>query len=91
MTKRRIHHAALGAAALAAVVSAALPGPALAGRAEVKGKQPSFTAFAGEVNRVTIARTSKTKYTIKDLGAPITPGNGCVALSSNRVRCTAPA
>jgi Ca2+-binding RTX toxin-like protein len=73
-----------------AAVLAALPGSALAGRAEVVGKQPSFTAFAGETNRVTIARVSKTRYTIKDLGAPVTPGDGCTALSSNRVRCTAP-
>ncbi len=82
--------ALVSATALAAAALVAVPGAAFAGEAHVAGKQLRFTAANGEANRVTIARTGSNTLTLQDLGAPVTPGTGCTALSASQVRCVAP-
>ncbi|CAN5509089.1 hypothetical protein BH20ACT18_BH20ACT18_10150 [soil metagenome] len=76
--------------AVASAALAAAPGAAFAGEARVVNKLPSFRASAGEANRVTVARTGARTFTIEDLGAPVTPGAGCTAVSANKARCIAP-
>jgi Ca2+-binding RTX toxin-like protein len=46
-----------------------------------------FVAAAGETNNVTLA-TSGGTVDIVDLGAGLTPGTGCTAVTPNQVRCT---
>ena len=77
-------------AALAAAALVAVPGAAFAGEAHVAGKQLKFTAASGEANRLTIVRTGSKTLTLQDLGAPVTPGTGCAAVSASKVRCVAP-
>lgn len=53
-------------------------------------KLPAFKAFAGEANRVTVARIGTKTFTIEDLGARITAGAGCTAISASKARCIGP-
>ena len=76
--------------AVASAALAAAPGAAFAGEARVVNKLPSFRASAGEANRVTVARIGAKTFTIEDLGAPVTPGAGCTAISAGKARCIAP-
>ena len=50
----------------------------------------SFDASAGEANRVAITSVDAKTTTVEDLGAALTPGAGCEAISVNRVRCRTP-
>jgi len=71
------------------VALGAVPGPVFAGEARVVDKLPAFRAFAGEANRVTVARIGSMTFTIEDLGVRVTPGAGCTAISANKARCIA--
>ncbi|MGI8593551.1 MAG: calcium-binding protein [Solirubrobacteraceae bacterium] len=75
--------------AIASAALVAVPGAALAGEARVVGNQLSFRASAGEANRVTVVQAGSKALTIEDLGAPVTPGAGCTAISANKARCSA--
>jgi Ca2+-binding RTX toxin-like protein len=46
-----------------------------------------FVAAAGETNTVTLAASGGT-VDVVDLGAALTPGTGCAAVTPNQVRCT---
>lgn len=77
------------ACGLAAAVLGGLPGVASAGVARITENEPTFAASAGEANRVTVTRVNASTQTVEDLGAPVTPGEGCRSLSANKVRCAA--
>ena len=67
---------------------ALLPAPADAGRARVSSGRVIFDAFAGEANDVKVAQVGRTTVNVTDNGAPVTPGTGCVRVSSSLARCT---
>jgi Ca2+-binding RTX toxin-like protein len=75
-------------AALSAVVLAALPAAADAGRARVSAGRVIFDAFPGEANDVKVAQVGRTTVNVTDNGAVVTPGTGCVRVSDNLARCT---
>jgi Ca2+-binding RTX toxin-like protein len=49
----------------------------------------SLFATPGERNRVTVSHDSAFVVTVTDRGAPLTAGDGCVALDAHSARCTA--
>ena len=63
-----------------------------AGQASVAGGTLSFLAAAGPViNNVTLPPRVGGFYTLRDTGAPVTPGAGCLRLSVNEVQCASSA
>jgi hypothetical protein len=66
-------------AAVAALVVACIPGPPVAGAAEVSlvGSELRFTAAPGEANRVYVADYLPGEYGFLDEAAPLTAGPGC--------------
>lgn len=47
-----------------------------------------YTAAAGEQNRVTVADEPATGYRVRDDGAPLQPGSGCLRVNDNEVTCS---
>jgi Ca2+-binding RTX toxin-like protein len=80
----------LGGAALAAV----LPAAAHAGTVDVepsgKTSRVAVRAAAGEANRV-VVRSDGATVIVRDRGAPLVAGNGCLQATANRVTCAFPA
>jgi Ca2+-binding RTX toxin-like protein len=76
--------------ALLAIAVLAAPGLAHAGKARVAhhagGDRFFFVAGTGEANQVHASLAGGT-ITFQDLGAPVTPGNGCNAVNANQVTC----
>ena len=59
-----------------------------AGQADVAAGTLGFLAAAGPVtNNVTLPAAGGGFYTLRDTGAPVTPGAGCQTVSVNEVRC----
>jgi hypothetical protein len=72
---------------LAAVLALlAAPSVANAGEAHQQDNRVIFFADPGETNHVTVTVDS-TGITLRDTGAPVTPGEGCVAVDPNKVFC----
>lgn len=80
----RIRFAIAGLAALAALGFAA-PADAATVSADSFGAV-MFRAAAGEANDVRAAQAGN-DVTVRDNGAPLTPGTGCTAAGPNQVRC----
>ena len=80
-------------AVVTAAVTAALALPAAAAASTVSiatDGTATFTAAAGEVNEVTLHEDVPTgALVVADAGAALTPGQGCTAVTANRVRCDA--
>lgn len=72
-------------AALAALPAAAHAGDA--GFHQVSGEDIAFSGGPGEVNRVTVTGQGAQGVIIEDSATPITPGEGCTAVTPNRVAC----
>src|SRR4051812_25478774 len=72
-----------------ALTAAAIAVPAAqASTAQVVGTKLVYTAAAGETNALIASIVTATgKYRLRDPGATITPGPGCVAATVNDVRC----
>ena len=96
-TGRSRRTTAARAAAEAALLMLVLAAPARAASVEVVAdcwkndcfEHASFVAAPGERNRVVVSHDSGRVVTLADTGAPLTLGEGCVALSEHRARCTA--
>jgi Ca2+-binding RTX toxin-like protein len=58
-----------------------------AGTVQSDGAHLSFTANAGEANHLSVSSVTG-GYRVVDLGATVTPGSGCDAISPNEVVCT---
>jgi RTX calcium-binding nonapeptide repeat (4 copies) len=84
---------------IALLLCLAAPAPAWAGTVDVDAdcwqdgclESAGFLAAPGERNRVLVRHDSATVVTISDAGAPLSVGDGCVALSGHRARCTSDA
>ena len=77
------------ALALTAAVAALGAAPAArAATATTADGNLRYTAAAGEVNDVTIARVSGDTFRVTELGATVTAGTGCTQDSPNIVTCT---
>jgi hypothetical protein len=76
---------------MVALPALAFPPASAAGTAQVFNNTLSFEARAGETNRLTVTHEDlgsfEARFTFEDLGAPVTAGLGCRAISSNRVSC----
>ena len=69
----------------------ALPGAAHAGMAgtdQIEGDDIVFSGDPGEANRLTVTGQGEGTVVFEDAAAPITPGEGCTAVTPNRVTCT---
>jgi Ca2+-binding RTX toxin-like protein len=76
--------------ALGAAVLAVAP-PALAGTASVSGNTIGYAAAAGEANDVTVTATAVDPalvVEVRDAGASVTAGPGCLAVDANAASCT---
>jgi Ca2+-binding RTX toxin-like protein len=65
-----------------------LAATASAAGAQVGGQVLTYSAGPGEPNDVTIQQLSGGSHRITDLGATITPGAGCTAVSAHQVVCS---
>ena len=74
----------LAAACLAWFIAAPAAG---AGTVQSDDAHLSFTAGAGEANHLLIVQVPA-GYRVVDLGAAVTPGTGCSAVSANEALCT---
>jgi hypothetical protein len=67
------------------------PSASTAGTAQVLNNTLSFEASLGEANRLTMTYEDlgsfQSRYTFEDLGAAVTPGLGCTAISAKKVSC----
>ena len=75
------------------VLAGAVAGPAAAATVSTQARPGGtiiellFVADPGEVNNVTLGAAGGT-VDVTDLGAALTPGTGCTAVTPNHVRCT---
>jgi Ca2+-binding RTX toxin-like protein len=83
---RRVARGLLPLAAAGAVLVWIAP-PAMASTVGVTGGALVFTAGPGEANNAEVEGGGGIPFTIEDLGAPLTPGQGCTALGPHRVQC----
>ena len=61
--------------------------PAMASTVGVTGGALVFTAASGEANNAEVEGGGGVPFTIEDLGATLSPGQGCTSLGPHRVRC----
>jgi Ca2+-binding RTX toxin-like protein len=61
--------------------------PAWTATVRLQGKTIEFRAAPGETNHVAVKAAASGFVDVEDTGAPVTPGEGCVALSEHRARC----
>jgi Ca2+-binding RTX toxin-like protein len=72
-----------------ALLAAAVPAAASASTAQVGGAFLTYVGALGEANEVTIVQQTGGVHQVTDLGAVITPGPGCTAVTPQRVNCVA--
>ena len=60
------------------------------GEVSVNGGTLVFEAAAGDVaNNVTLSQPAAARFVVRDTGAPVSAGDGCVQVEADRVRCAA--
>lgn len=87
-----------GALAAFALVTLGAPHGATAGTASFIGSVVTYQAAPGELNDVSIRAldlgdadfTPPRTYEVRDTGAPVLPGPGCIALDADAAACTKP-